>query len=180
MQHRHLATSAAKRFRKWTRLVQDFTNSVANGALIASFLILCFLLLLLSPILLLLYGIWTCCLSLAVWTLWLPRGKTILFVWSESPVWKPYLEEEVFPRIGNRAVMLNWSERKRWRRLSLPVLVFRHFSGSKDYNPLAVVFTPFRRARVLRFYRPFRDFKHGHDEAVRKLTSELLSSLVSR
>jgi len=162
------------------RRTQDVVTPLEKIALLVFFLILCPFLLLLFAILLLLDGIWASCLYLAVWTLWLPRGQTILFVWSESPVWKPYLEEKLLPQINNRAVILNWSERKRWRRLSLPVLVFRHFSGSKEYNPLAVVFTPFRRARVLRFYRPFRDFKHGHDEAVRKLTSELLSSFAPR
>jgi hypothetical protein len=36
------------------------------------------------------------------------------------------------------------------------------------------VFPLFRRAHVFRFYKPFRDLKHGHPQAVEMLSSELL------
>jgi hypothetical protein len=36
-----------------------------------------------------------------------------------------------------------------------------------------VVFRPLRRARVFRFWQPFRDFKHGDPEPLRRLEKEL-------
>ena len=61
-------------------------------------------------------------LYLLVWTLWLPRGKDILFVYSDSPIWRDYMTSEVLPLVHERAVVLNWSERKKWERWSLGLL----------------------------------------------------------
>ena len=46
------------------------------------------------------------------------------------------------------------------------------FGGWREFNPLAVVFRPFRRTRTFRFWQPFRDFKHGHPEALHRMESE--------
>jgi hypothetical protein len=65
-------------------------------------------------------------LYLFVWALWLPRGKDILFVYSDSPIWHEYMATHVLPLVQERAVILNWSERKKWSRWSLGVAVFHH------------------------------------------------------
>jgi hypothetical protein len=93
-------------------------------------------------------------------------------VYSDSPVWHDHIEQQVLPRLGQRAVVLNWSERKQWRR-SLAVMAFRYFGGTREFNPLAVVFRPFRLAHRFRFYEPFREFKHGRPEAVANIENEL-------
>ena len=113
-------------------------------------------------------------LHVAVWVSWCVRGKYILFVYSNSPIWHDYLREGILPRLGRRAVILNWSERSRWR-CGLAEMVFRYFGGSRKFNPLAVAFRPFRIARRFRFYEPFRDFKHGKREAVQKMEDDLLA-----
>jgi hypothetical protein len=64
--------------------------------------------------------------------------------------------------------VLNWSQRSNWNRWSLPVLCFRHFGGDREFNPMAIVFRPFRKARVFRFWRPFRDRKHGTPSALQE------------
>lgn len=110
-------------------------------------------------------------LHIAVWSWWCVRGRDILFVYSDSSIWHDYIEEHVLPQLGERAVVLNWSQRTRWR-LSLARMVFYHFGGWRAFNPLAVVFRPFRRTRTFRFLQPFRDFKHGHPEALHKMESE--------
>ena len=110
-------------------------------------------------------------LHIAVWSWWCVRGRDILFVYSDSPIWHDYIEEQVLPRLGERAVVLNWSQRTGWR-FSLARLVFYHFGGYQEFNPLAVVFRPFRRTRTFRFWQPFRDFKHGHPEALQQMESE--------
>jgi hypothetical protein len=113
----------------------------------------------------------TVCLHITIWTWWCLRGHDILFVYSDSPVWREYIDEHLLPHLGERAVVLNWSERKRWR-VSLARLAFHHFGGYRQFNPLAVVFRPFRRTRTFRFWQPFRNFKHGRPEALRRMESE--------
>jgi hypothetical protein len=59
----------------------------------------------------------------------------------------------------------------------LAVFAFRYFGGYRAFNPMAIVFRPFRLARKFRFYEPFRDFKHGKTEAVLNMERELFASL---
>jgi hypothetical protein len=116
-------------------------------------------------------------LYLLVWTLWLPRGKDILFVYSDSPICREYMETQVLPLVQERAVVLNWSERKRWLTWSLGVAVFRHFGGHREFNPLVVLFRPVRSARIFRFWPAFKDLKHGYNGPVERLRQDLLSAL---
>src|SRR5439155_18714445 len=53
-----------------------------------------------------------------VWMLWLPKGKDILLVYSDSPIWHDYMETQVLPLVKERAVILNWSERNKWSQWS--------------------------------------------------------------
>ena len=112
-----------------------------------------------------------------VWILWLPRGRDILLVYSDSQIWREYMTTQVLPLVRPRALVLNWSERKRWPWLSLPVSVFRSFGGGREFNPLVIVFRPFARARSFRFWEPFQDWKRVHKEPVERLTKELSAVL---
>ena len=116
-------------------------------------------------------------LYLLVWALWLPRGKDVLFVFSDSPIWREYMDTQVLPRVRERSVVLNWSERKKWSRWSLDVAVFYHFGGAGEFNPLVVLFRPLRPARVFRFWSAFKDWKRGYEEPVERLRRELIASL---
>lgn len=116
-------------------------------------------------------------LYLVIWSFWLTRGKDILFVYSDSPVWRDYMLTEMLPLVESRAVVLNWSERNRWKRWSLRVLAFRFFGGRKAFNPLIVVFRPFRLAQKFRFWPAFREWKQGNKQAVEKLKVEIAHSL---
>lgn len=115
-------------------------------------------------------------LHVTIWCCWCSRGRDVLFVYSDSPIWHDYVEEHILPRLGERAVVLNWSHRGRWRR-TLSVLAFRCFGGYRSFNPMAIVFRPFRLARKFRFYEPFREFKHGKTEAVAKMERDLYDLL---
>jgi hypothetical protein len=116
-------------------------------------------------------------LYLLVWALWLPRGKDILFVYSDSPIWREYMATQVLPLVQERSVVLNWSERKKWSRWSLGVAVFHHFGGAGDFNPLVVLFRPLRLVRMFRFRSAFKDWKRGYKEPVERLRQELVASL---
>jgi hypothetical protein len=128
-------------------------------------------LLILGAVVFLLYVVATVCLHLTIWTWWCLRGRDILFVYSDSPIWHDYIEQAILPYLGERAVVLNWSHRKRWT-VSVARLAFHHFGGYQQFNPMAVVFRPFRRSRRFRFWQPFRDFKHGHPEALYRMERE--------
>jgi hypothetical protein len=117
-------------------------------------------------------------LQILVWIVWCSRGKYALVVYSNSPIWQEYFEQHVLPAVGSRGVVLNWSERKQWS-YSLPVALFRCFAGTREFNPLAVVFQPFAWPRRFRFYGPFQAFKHGRPEEVEAMRRDLLNLLDS-
>jgi|SRR5208337_384029 len=112
-----------------------------------------------------------------VWILWLPRGKDVLVVYSDNPIWSDYMLTQVLPLLGERAMVLNWSERRSWPKWSLRVQVFRTFGGGREFNPLVILFRPFCRARLFRFWLPFKDWKRGYTAPVDRLRQELLAVL---
>ena len=65
------------------------------------------------------------CLHIVIWSWWCIRGRNILFVYSDSPIWHDYIEQHILPNLGERAVVINWSQRARWR-LSLDRMAFYH------------------------------------------------------
>lgn len=90
------------------------------------------------------------------------RGTPAILVYSESPHWQQYFEEHVFPRLENRAEVLNWSERRHWRSQgTLPIRVFQHFKPYREFNPYALVFNPSGPPVRIPFFKAFRDHKHG-------------------
>jgi hypothetical protein len=106
---------------------------------------------------------------------WKPQGKDVLLVYSNSPHWKAYVEDAWLPRWGHRAVVLNWSDRRMWQHdRRAEVALFRAFAGDREFNPLGIV-VPLegRRPHVVRFWRAFRDFKHGKDRLLRAAEAEL-------
>lgn len=105
-------------------------------------------------------------LYLLIWLLWLPRGKDVLFVNSNSPIWNQYMTNQVLPLVASRAVILNWSERKSWPRWSLARHFFRAYAGRREFNPMVVAFRPLRRAAFFRFYVPLKHWKNGNAEPV--------------
>ena len=122
---------------------------------------------------LVLFTLETVALYVLVWLWWIgPRQRRTLFVYSDSPIWKEYLERTIIPRLPSHSVVLNWSRRRQWGRLKLSSFLFRRFAGNYEFNPIAVVFERFRLAKAYRFWQPFRDLKHGNPEALRNLEEE--------
>jgi hypothetical protein len=87
------------------------------------------------------------------------------------------MREQVLPMVQERAVVLNWSERSKWRKWSFPAHVLRSFGGGQEFNPMVVLFQPFRRAQTFRFWLAFKHWKRGDTEPVERLRSELLINL---
>jgi hypothetical protein len=51
--------------------------------------------------------------------------------------------------------------------------------GGRDYNPIAIVFVPWWRPRVLRFWDAYKSFKHGKPEEVVQLERTLFELVES-
>ena len=115
-------------------------------------------------------------LLLLVWMMWCPRGRYALVVYSNSPIWQQYFEERMLPAIGSRGVVLNWSERKQWK-FSLSVALFRTFAGTREFNPLVIVFQPWTWPRRFQFFRAFQAFKQGRPEGVEHIRADLFRLL---
>jgi hypothetical protein len=134
----------------------------------------------LLPLLILAALIWFLCLCIAkslvlltVWLLWLPRGKDILVVYSRSPHWMEYFEPGLIPRLAQRSQVLNWSDRAIWSTLDTRTIVFRAFAGNRSFNPIVILFKPFRWPERFRFFEPFKHRKHGNDQPLRELEEQV-------
>jgi len=108
------------------------------------------------------------------------QGKFIVFVYSNSPSWKAYIEENILPQIQDHAILLNWSERSQWDKTEWAVQAFHHWGGPENFNPLAIVFCNLVNVRVIRFYSAFQDFKHGKVTALQKAEAHLLDLIEAK
>jgi hypothetical protein len=103
-------------------------------------------------------------------------GRRLILVYSRSPHWQRYIEEQWLPKYGAQAVVLNWSDRSAWRSLRPKppeVALFERHAGRGEYNPLVIGVAPRGKVRVIRFWRAFRDYKHGKELALRRAETEL-------
>lgn len=135
------------------------------------------LLIILSPLLILpvlLYFLWGVILYLTIWLT--EKKRFVVFVYSDSPIWKDYIEREILPYIQDRAVILNWSERRNWKN-SLAVLAFRYFGGYRNFNPIGMVFRPLRFVKTYRFFEAFKQFKYGNSKKVEEIKRELFNNI---
>jgi hypothetical protein len=120
------------------------------------------------------YKLW---LRSRFWLRYGRKGKFILFVYSNSPNWKDYIEANILPRIDSHAVTLNWSERRKWKKEHpLEAKVFRRWAGREEFNPVAIVFQPVSRVKVIRFWQAFRDYKHGKEDRLKSAEVELFNA----
>lgn len=134
--------------------------------------------LLILPLMAIGYALWHFGLLASIWTFWCAKGRKVLFVYSDSPNWQEYVKQNILPRLEDSAVILNWSHRAKWSR-SLAVLAFKHWGGTEDFNPLGVIFRPFKRTKVFRFHQAFLHFKHGKSADLEKMKAEFLTSVGS-
>ena len=111
-------------------------------------------------------------------TRWREAGKDVLLVYSDSPHWKDYVEAHWLPRLQTRAVVLNWSQRATWAaHHPLEAAIFGRWAGDREFNPIAIVIPQRGPVTVVRFWRAFRDYKHGNDRALRTAEQQLAEAL---
>lgn len=137
-----------------------------------------FKVLLLIPVLwILFYWLYGKMLLLTAWCRW-GRSKICgVLVYSDSPNWKDYIENNWLSDHQGRFMILNFSHRKHWIR-SLQVRIYKHFcGGGTNYNPAIVFLRGLRRPLVFRFFYAFRSYKHGDNLALKKLENRLFAEL---
>ncbi|HLY62910.1 MAG TPA: hypothetical protein VKV95_19365 [Terriglobia bacterium] len=157
-----------------TRKKKSFGRKVFEAALIVPFLLIVMPLIVVGLGLHLLNKI---LIYFLIWLWWLPKGMDVLFVSSESPIWKGYMENQILPLVAGRAIVLIWSKRHEWSRFTFKVRVFRAFGRDRDFNPMVLLFKPLRLAKVFRFLPAFKDWKHGHPETLERLRHDLTLAL---
>jgi hypothetical protein len=108
---------------------------------------------------------------------WGARGVRCLLVHSNSAAWHDHIAEHWIPRLGDRAVLFNWSERAA-RRGSLETSVFRHFCGERrNFNPAVVVFRGLGQPQVFRFYYAFLEVRAGRPRYLEEQERRMFEAL---
>lgn len=109
---------------------------------------------------------------------WGRRGRVAVLVYSDSPVWKDYVETTILPRIADRVVTVNWSHRSQWKEpLPLEVRMFEHWASRYEFNPMAIIVPREGDIRTIRLWQAFRDWKHGRLEALRNQEALLFAAI---
>ena len=103
------------------------------------------------------------------------RGRYIIFVHSNSPVWQDYIAAKILPRLPADTVILNWSDHSKWRWFSFPVRVFKLYGGDANFNPIGMVGTSLYGMKTFRFWQPFKDFKHGNEKPLKELETKFFA-----
>ena len=114
------------------------------------------------------------------WVIWCAKGTKFILVNSDSPVWHGYVQENIQPLLPESSIVMNWSDRRNWPWYSLKVILVRYFGGHREFNPMVINIQPFRWPRCFRFWKAFRDYKHGNPDALQSREQELLDYLDSQ
>ena len=101
--------------------------------------------------------------------------KDLLIVYTDSPHWAAYIEQNWLSRWGDRAVVLNRS--RPWKADQPEAKLWRATTGWREHTPVAIVIPRDGRILVVRFFQAFRDHKHGHPKALRDAEERLVAAL---
>ena len=120
-------------------------------------------------------------LLFAAWSRWHNSQVVGILILSDSPIWRQYIEREWIPRLGDKVIILNWSNRKSWSR-SLPVRLFRYFCAPGDnfnFNPALILLRGIKHPYIYRYYYAFHDAKHGRPGVLHGLEGHMFSQLAA-
>jgi hypothetical protein len=102
-------------------------------------------------------------------------GKDVVVVYTDSSHWKEYIETRWLPRLGERAIAFDRS--KPWREDQLEARLWRTVAGQAEHTPVVIVVPPRGKVQIVRFWRAFRDHKHGKDRRLREAEARLAAIL---
>jgi hypothetical protein len=108
------------------------------------------------------------------------KGKVLVLVYSRSPNWQEYIETNWIPKLSKLAVIVDYSDRSKWgTKPPIEVRIAREWGGDKEYNPMAIVLRGKSFPRMIRFYKPFLDYKHGKVELLKTAEQKLFSLITN-
>lgn len=112
---------------------------------------------------------------------WWPRGKYVLFLYADSKKWKDYFEEQLLPKIRDRAIICNWSTRHKngWDQSTLEAKILRLWGPLGYFYPLAIVFLPSGEVKTFQFYAPYIKMLKSGGEEYKNLEKEFLDLVSS-
>ena len=108
------------------------------------------------------------------------NGIRCIVVTSNSPNWDDYIRTNWINIFGDRAKILNWSDRKGWNS-TLEAELFRNFAffGGRNFNPCVMVLRGRQKPGIYRFYYAFQQAKHGRtryrDDLEKRMFEEIES-----
>jgi hypothetical protein len=106
------------------------------------------------------------------------KGKTVLFVYSDSSNWKDYIETNIVPRIEAHSVILNWSKRREWGcQTQLETRLFNQWAGPGEFVPVAILFSPVGKPRTFRLWELSENPKQGKVSLSKEAVQALLQSV---
>jgi hypothetical protein len=120
---------------------------------------------------------------LLVWRKWFPEGRFVLMCYSDDPLWKGYIEDNVLPKIREYAYALDCSPGAGAAGAGgagpmkmgapLPVKLMRAFTGRGVSVPFAVVFKPYFETETIPFADGFAALAEGSDYRLKKAEGRL-------
>jgi hypothetical protein len=108
-----------------------------------------------------------------------PKGKYILFTYSESENWSHYIEGSILPEIEEYSFIINRSKDQHWKSEFKLERRAIELWANLNVNPIAIVFESSKKVKVIPFYEAFRDLKHGKQETINAKCQELFQCLPS-
>ena len=98
---------------------------------------------------------------------WGRHGMRVVLAYSDDTRWRERIEQHWLPRIGRRAVVLDWKARQSFvPGASVEAHVFEHWAGQRDFDPIAIVIPPRGPVRTLRFRDAFVAHFAGREQAL--------------
>lgn len=104
------------------------------------------------------------------------RGVRYIVVYSRRARTARYIESEWLPRLGDAAVVLDWTERKTWGHSPESRLYKRYCASSLNYAPAVLVVRWLQRPLVYRFYYAFLEMEKGRSQYLQQMESEMFGA----
>ena len=107
---------------------------------------------------------------------WFPKGKNVLFVYSNRKIWKDYFETNLIPKIQNKSIIINWSNRHQngWDKNSLEAKALNAFRPSYNFYPLVIVFDTQKAVKVFPLYDSFLKKIKSNSKEYQDIESQIL------
>jgi hypothetical protein len=124
-----------------------------------------------------LHGVNKIVVYLLVWVWWLPSGKDVLYVSSDSPIWKEYMEAEIFPLVAKRAVVLSWSDRSKMAKVVFCCSRFPHVWSWTRFQSYGRTVSAFPACNDFSLLTSVQRMEAGNSTSVEQLRRDLMQAL---